>query len=67
MGSLRAILNELWRAKEEPFAVDLQLERFERATRKVHKMRCAVQNPQIDFLRHHFSLGSFACLFSPQK
>ena len=53
--------------KKNLLAVALQFERFERATRKVHKMRCAVQNPPIDFLRHHFSLGSFACLFSPQK
>ena len=53
--------------KKNLLAVALQFERFERATRKVHKIRCAVQNPQIDFLRHHFSLGSFACLFSPQK
>jgi len=53
--------------KKNLFAVDLQLEHFERATRKVHKMRCDVLNPQIDFLRHHFSLCSFSCLFSPQK
>lgn len=53
--------------KKNLFAVDLQLERFERATRKVHKMRCAVLNRRIDFLRHHFSLCRFVDLFSPQK
>ena len=53
--------------KKNPFAVDLHLGHFERATRKVHKMRCNVLNLQIDFLRYHFSLCSFACLFSPRK
>lgn len=51
--------------KKNLLAVALQFEHFESATRKVHKMRCAVQNPQIDFLRHHFSLCGFVGLFSP--
>lgn len=53
--------------KKNLLAVALQFEHFESATRKVHKMRCTVQNPQIDFLRHHFSLCGFVGLFSPQK
>ena len=53
--------------KKNLLAVALQFERFESATRKVHKIRCAVQKRRIDFLRHHFSLRNFTCLFSPQK